>query len=98
LGSSFFKVQDDIPERRDALVWWPHKLIVYHSRPDDAAEYYDLEADPAEKTPLAPDDRAARIRAVLKRYIAATREGRGGRELEYGGAAAGDLRALGYIE
>ncbi|NIT37339.1 MAG: sulfatase-like hydrolase/transferase [candidate division Zixibacteria bacterium] len=95
IGSFFFKLLEGKPERQNAVVAWPRKLIVYHKRPSAPGEYYDLAADPAESRRLPEDVTAARLRESLTAWQAGvTREYE---SPDYEGAAAPDLRALGYI-
>ena len=97
VGSAFFKVAAGKPERMDALVRWPYKLLIYHERPDAPGEYYKLDEDDGERRPLADDEPGARaMRADLRAWAVAN--GAGEEEASYGGAAAPDLKALGYIK
>jgi len=97
IGSQFFKMTADKPERRDAIVEWPRKLILYHNRPGDRGEYYDLTTDPYELRPLPEDAFAVGMRSKLTNWIwrvGMKREG----AAPYGGAENGDLKALGYVK
>ncbi len=97
IGSSFFKLGGGQPERRDAAVLWPHKLILYHSRPAAPGEFYNLAADPGEEQPLREDAVAALLRRDLSAWRLSRRRG-ALRAAPEGGAAPVDLRALGYIK
>ncbi len=96
IGSSFFKMSKGKPERQDAVVVWPRKLILYHGRPSAPGEYYDLAADPGESRPLREDLYAARLREALTAWHEGLSHAY--ESPDYGGAAAPDLRALGYIQ
>jgi len=96
VGGSFFKVESEKPERQDAIIVWPYKLILYHKRPQDPGEYYNLAADPGEHEPLPEDAHAARLRAMLQSWQREVNRAKGG--AVNGGAAIPDLRALGYVE
>jgi arylsulfatase A-like enzyme len=96
MGSSFFKISKRKPERQNAVVLWPHKLILYHRRPSAPGEYYNLATDPGESRPLRKDRHAARLREAYTAWRAGLSDVY--ESPEYGGAAAPDLRALGYIK
>jgi arylsulfatase A-like enzyme len=96
VGGSFFKVAGDKPERQDAIIVWPYKLILYHKRPQDPGEYYNLEADGGERHPRPEDEHAARLRATLQRWQREVNRAKSG--AVNGGAAIPDLRALGYVQ
>ncbi len=96
IGSFCFKLEGNKPERRDAVVFWPYKLILYHFNPSRPGEYYHLASDPEEAIPLPEDDNARRLRKALQEWRGQVRLG-----YEYPGFAdipAPDLRALGYIK
>jgi len=96
IGGCFLKLRGRITERRDAVIIWPYKLILFHQKPGRRGEYYNLAADPGELRPLPEDKSAGRLRKALRVWRRNVR--RTGRYPEYGGAAAPDLRALGYIQ
>lgn len=96
LGSQFFKMEGGKPERQDAIILWPRKLILYHARPGDPGEYYDLLTDPYELRPIPEDAFAADMRARLTTWILRTNPNYEG--TLYGGANPTDLKALGYIK
>jgi arylsulfatase A-like enzyme len=97
IGSNFFRLEKGKPERRDAVIVWPYKLILYHRRPARPGEYYNLASDPWEKHPL-PDDRTAKLlRKRLKTWRDMAKRAHDEPD-RYGGAAPADLRALGYIQ
>lgn len=96
VGSGFFKAKGKTAERRDAIIGWPRKFIIYRRHPGDPGEYYDLENDPDERYMLPEDAQARALRARLLTWM----EGTGSkRELApYGGANPADLKALGYVK
>jgi arylsulfatase A-like enzyme len=96
IGSYSFKFGAEGPERRDAVVVWPYKLILFHRKPIRPGEYYDLAADPGEKNPLPPDRNEKKLRHALWDWRHANKRARSDPGL--GGEAAPDLRALGYIK
>ncbi len=96
IGSFSFKLRANKPERRDAVIIWPYKLILFHQKPGRRGEYYNLAADPGEKHQLPPDDNAKRLRGALRAWRAEVK--RGYTRPDLGDAAAPDLRALGYIQ
>ncbi|UCH78128.1 MAG: sulfatase [Candidatus Coatesbacteria bacterium] len=97
IGSNFFRLEKGKPERRDAVIVWPHKLILYHNRPARPGEYYNLASDPWEKYPLPKNGAAKLLRKRLKTWRGMAKRAHDQPEL-YGGAASADLRALGYIQ
>jgi arylsulfatase A-like enzyme len=100
VGSEFTKPRIRGP-REDAIIVWPHKLIVKHENMAEGGEYYNVQADPQERTPLAEDETAARLRARIQSWKKAVKK-RGRPDLstieDVGAADAADLRALGYIQ
>jgi arylsulfatase A-like enzyme len=96
IGSFWFKLKGNKPERRDAAVIWPHKLILFHYRATRRGEYYDLASDPNETLPRPEDRNARRLRKALREWRAEVK--RGSPDTGLGDAAAPDLRALGYIK
>ena len=89
--------------QRFARIAWPWKVILSRDR---APEIYDLERDPAERTPVAPGTtKAARaaLRATLDRRARWRNEYDAGNTRKQQGAAPDaetleGLRALGYID
>lgn len=96
IGSYSFKFGPKGPKRRDAVVVWPYKLILFHQKPARPGKRYDLAADPAEKNPLPPDRNEKKLRDALRAWRLANKHARGDPGL--GDEAAPDLRALGYIQ
>ncbi|MEE8639276.1 MAG: sulfatase [bacterium] len=96
IGSSSFKLHAKRPERRDAIVIWPYKLILFHQKPGRRGEYYNLAADPGEKHRLPRDDNVKRLRRALRAWRAENKQAY--TCPDYGDEAAPDLRALGYIQ
>jgi arylsulfatase A-like enzyme len=98
VGSNFIKVSEFIPDRQDAIIVWPWKLILPHDHMDAPGEFYNLSRDPGEREPLVENRVAELLRRELKAWKKATSERLGPTlEGDYGAAAA-DLRALGYIQ
>ncbi|NIT35908.1 MAG: sulfatase-like hydrolase/transferase [candidate division Zixibacteria bacterium] len=97
-GSSFIVTSEFKPDRQDAVIVWPWKLILYHDHMDGPGEFYDLSRDPHERQPLVEDDVAELLRRQLKGWKEAVAERRSPRSLEDYNEAAADLRALGYIQ
>jgi len=96
IGSYSFRLEGKKPERRDAVVFWPHKLILFHIKPGRPGEYYDLAADPDEKNPLPPDKKAKDMRRALRAWRKRNKQAYA--DPGTGDEAAPDLRALGYIK
>ncbi len=96
IGSFSFKLRRKETERRDAVVIWPYKLILFHKNPSRPGEYYHLASDPLEAIPLPEDRNARRMRQALRKWRAEV--ARGATAPDFGDAAAPDLRALGYIK
>jgi arylsulfatase A-like enzyme len=96
IGSFSFRLRAKKPERRDAVIIWPYKLILFHQKPGRRGEYYNLATDPGEKYRLPQDDNAKRLRGALRAWRAEVKRGHARPDL--GDAAAPDLRALGYIQ
>ena len=77
------------------MIIWPYKLILYHRKASRPGEFFNLATDPHEKHLLREDKKAKRLRKALREWRAENKE-----EYlcpDFGGAAAPDLRALGYI-
>lgn len=96
IGCFSFRLREEKPERRDAVIMWPHKLILFHRKPWRKGEYFNLAADPGEKNPLPADDNVEKLRQALRGWRLANKQARGDPGL--GDEAAPDLRALGYIQ
>lgn len=96
MGSSFFKVEKNKPERQDAIVLWPHKLLLYYDKDGRPAEYYDLAQDPFERQPLPEDDKAREMRGLLRAWKKRVIIEQAG--VEGSGVPPTELRALGYIK
>ena len=96
IGSYTFKFGSEGPERRDALVVWPHKLILFHWDAGRPGEYYNLATDPGEKNPMPPGKKAVKMRHALQDWRKRNKQAFSGTDLE--DVAAPDLRALGYIK
>lgn len=96
IGSYFFHLKGKKIARRDAVVVWPYKLILFHNKPGRRGEYYDLAADPGEKNRLPADDNAKKLRKALRSWRRENKKARAGPD--FGDEAAPDLRALGYIQ
>jgi arylsulfatase A-like enzyme len=96
MGCGNFKLSQKQPERRNAVVMWPYKLILPHKRENAWGEYYNLEEDPGETENLPGCPEKRRLRRALKQWRKAAR--RGPEDEGFGDAAAADLRALGYIQ
>jgi len=97
IGSDYTDRPSYTPARRDAVVFWPWKLILRHNDLSGAGEYYDLQADPGEQTPLEEDERAAGLRKKLRAWKRAVTSAGGGVSATDLLDPA-DLRALGYIK
>jgi arylsulfatase A-like enzyme len=98
IGSPFTGTRTRKPlPRKDAIVVWPHKLILEHKGMRKPGEYYHLGLDPHETHPLPEDETASRLRSRLGEWKRTT----GWREMPdlspMDTAAPADLRALGYI-
>jgi arylsulfatase A-like enzyme len=96
IGSFFFQLKGKKIPRRDAVVIWPHKLILFHRKPGRQGEYYDLAADPGEMNRLPPDDNVKKLRRALRAWRKENKQAYVCPD--YGDEAAPDLRALGYIK
>jgi arylsulfatase A-like enzyme len=96
MGSFWFKLEGNKPERRDAVVIWPYKLILFHYKASRPGEYYNLASDPNETLPRPEDRNARRLRKALRKWRKEVK--RGYADTGLGDAAAPDLRALGYIK
>jgi arylsulfatase A-like enzyme len=96
IGSFSFQLKAKKPERRDAVVIWPYKLILFHRKPGRRGEYYDLAADPGEKNQLPPDDNVKKLRGALRTWRKENKQAYACPD--FGDEAAPDLRALGYIQ
>jgi arylsulfatase A-like enzyme len=96
IGSSFFFLGKDSSPRKDAVVQWPRKLILFHKRLDGPAEYYDLASDPAEMSPLPADARAAQLRHELRAWQKRVQSDR--IYADFDGLIPADLKALGYVK
>lgn len=99
VGSEFTKPAIRGP-REDAIIVWPHKLIVKHEDMGEGGEYYNVRTDAGESNPLAEDETAARLRARIQSWkkTVKKREQPDLSAMEDVGADAADLRALGYIQ
>jgi arylsulfatase A-like enzyme len=100
VGSEFTKPRIRGP-REDAIIVWPHKLIVKHEDMAEGGKYYNVRTDAGESNPLAEDETAARLRARIQSWKKTVKK-RGRPDLstieDVGAADAADLRALGYIQ
>lgn len=99
IGSKLLQLIEYRPERQDAIIVWPRKLILYHDRPADPGEYYDLNFDPGETMSLPEDSMSRQMRELYYVWRKEVTAGKGESEKPYGSdASARDLRALGYIK
>jgi arylsulfatase A-like enzyme len=97
-GSRFIKTSESNPDRQDAVIVWPWKLILDHDRMNGPGEFYDLSRDPGERHPIVEDDVAALLRRQLKGWKKAVTRRRAPPSVDDYDEAAADLRAMGYIK
>jgi arylsulfatase A-like enzyme len=99
VGSEFTRLAYNAP-REDAIIVWPYKFIVAHADMRVGGEFYNLRDDAGERRPLPHDDTAALLRARLQSWKVTVKKRKRPdlSAVEYGGADAEDLRALGYVK
>ncbi len=98
IGSCFTHPPEMGPRlRKDAIVVWPHKLILEYDNMKKPGEYYHLGRDPGETRPLRENKNASRLRSRLRKWKRATNNRKMPDLSLLDIAAPADLRALGYI-